>query len=79
MVDIFSLLQNETVALAIKIIVLIFIGLYLIMVFIIFNHLRSLNKIVYFEKSSLSQLLQVTATVYLLLTASLFLLAVVIL
>lgn len=79
MIDIFSLFENETVALILKTIVLIFIGLYLIMAFIIINHIRSLNKIIYFEKSSLSRTIMIISYSYFILAASLFFLALVIL
>lgn len=79
MIDIFSLFENETIALLIKVLTLIFIGLYIIMAFIIINHIRTLNKIVYFEKSSLSRTLVIVSYSYFVLTASLFFLALVIL
>jgi len=62
-----------------KIIFLFLIGLYGIFVIIIFNQIRSLNKIIYINKVAGSPFIQSLAFVYILSTLALFLLALAIL
>lgn len=66
-------------ALIVKILFLFLIGLYGIFVIIIFNQIRSLNKIVYINKVAGSPFIQSLGFFYLLATISLFLLALAIL
>jgi hypothetical protein len=62
-----------------KIIFLFLIGLYGIFVIIIFNQIRSLNKIIYINKVAGSPFIQSLAFFYILSTLALFLLALAIL
>jgi len=66
-------------ALIIKIIILLFIGLYSIFVFIIFHNIRSLSRVVAIHKTLGSPLVQTIALLHLLATVALFVVAVVIL
>lgn len=77
--DLFSFLTQEQTDLILKGMFLILIGLYNIFVIIVHNHIRSLNKLVHIQKTTGSPLIQTVSFIYLGLTLSLFVAAVVIL
>ena len=79
MSDIFSFLPVDMFSLVIKIIVIVVIGLYTLFVFVIFNHIRSLKRIVIIHHASGSPFIQTLALLYLLFSIFLFLAAIVIL
>lgn len=79
MTDITPFLNGSTASLIFKGILLLLIALYIIFVFMVFTHVRSLNRILIVQKTQGSPVLQSIAFVYLIVSISLFLLALVIL
>ncbi len=75
----FSFLDQFNILIIVKAVFLIFLGLYLIFTILIFNNIRSLNRVVIIQKALGSPFIQTLAFIYLLATILLFLLAVVIL
>ncbi len=77
--NLFPFISDATLGLVFKGLLLVLLGLYSIFVMIIMTHVRSLNKIILIQKATGSPLIQTISIVYLFITISLFLLAVVIL
>lgn len=70
--DPIAFLQLFKPELIMKIFLLIFIGLFAVFAFMIFNQVRSFNRIVFFPSSRISGLLKMIALIYFLTVVSLF-------
>ncbi|MBI5045281.1 MAG: hypothetical protein HZC02_05135 [Candidatus Levybacteria bacterium] len=75
----FTIFEQFDFFLIVKAIILIFLGLYLIFAILIFNNIRSLNRVVVIQKTLGSPFVQSIGFIYILATIFLFLLAIVIL
>ncbi len=77
MIDLLPAIQSLRLVLFIKIALLIILGLYAVFALMVFNQVRSFNKVI-FLTSNKSTILQLVTLVYLLACVSLFLLTLVI-
>ena len=77
MIGVIAFIQHFDITFFIKVSLLIILGLYAIFAFMIFNQVRSFNRVI-FLTSNKSSILQLTTLIYFLACVSLFLLTLVI-